>query len=112
MSKRKGMLIKRVLVNVNECTKTKTTYTGDPFFHKNKGKEAVILEDSAEETIIADWIEENMGYRNDTMIVSAHRIDEGLGVVGRSAVMNAANRIAPFVTKVQNRNQGNKHQVA
>ena len=34
LSKRKGMLIKRVLVNVNECKKTKTTYTGNPFFHK------------------------------------------------------------------------------
>ena len=54
LSTRKGMLIKRILVHVNECTKTKTTYTGDPFFHKKAGKEAIILEGSVEEKIIVN----------------------------------------------------------
>ena len=106
------MLIKRILVNVNECTKTKTTYTGDSFFHKKKGKEAVILEGNVEEIIIAEWLEANIGYRNTTIMVNVHMIDEGLGIVGRSVVMNAAKRMAPLVIEVQKRNQGNKNHVA
>ena len=94
LSKHKAKIIKRILVNLHECIKTKNTHTDDPFFHKEKGKEAVILEGSIEECTITDLLEDNMGYRNTTIMVNAHRIDKELGIVGRNAGMNAAKRMA------------------
>ena len=59
-------------------SKIKIPYTGDHFFIRKKGKEAMILEGSIEKCIIADWLEVNMGYHNKTIIVSAHMINKGL----------------------------------
>jgi len=54
--------------------------TGDPSFHKKTGKDAVILEGSVEETIIADWLEAYIGYRNTTIIKITHMLEKGLGI--------------------------------
>ena len=72
----------------------------------------MILEDSVEERIIVDWLEANMGYHNATIMVNAHRMDEGLEIIGRSAVINSTKRMLILITKVQKRNKGNKNYLA
>ena len=37
---------------------------------------------SPEEVIIADWMEANLGFRNTTIMINRHRMDEGRVHVG------------------------------
>ena len=41
-------------------------------------------------------------------MVNTHRVDEGMHTAGRSAVMNAAKRMGPIVTKIQKRIKGTR----
>ena len=65
------------------------------------GRPNMIEAGSPEEFIIADWMEANLGFRNTTIMVNQHRIDEGRVPVGRNTVMNAFNRMDPLVTPIK-----------
>ena len=56
--------------------------------------------------LIADWMENNMGYRKTTEFLNQHRTEEGRLPVGRSVVMNCFDRMNPKVTKVTKEVQG------
>ena len=51
-------------------------------------------------------MEDNMGFRNTTVMVNQHRRDEGRGPVGRNAVMNAFDRMNPILTHTEKMCQG------
>ena len=73
---------------------------------KNKGRPRIISPGSSDEGIIADWMEDNMGFRNTTVMVNQHRRDEGRGPVGKNAVMNAFDRMDPIPTHTEKMCQG------
>ena len=62
---------------------------------------------SGEESIIADWIEMNMGFRNTLVMVDTHWIEEGRQTAGRNSVINAFYRMAPRIDIVSKIPQGN-----
>ena len=66
----------------------------------------MILPGSIDEMMIADWMEDNMGFRKTTEFLNQHWTVEGSFPVGRSAVMNAFDRMIPKVTRVTKEVQG------
>ena len=55
-------------------------------------------------------MEQNLGFRNPTIMVNTHRAEEGKSVVCRSCVMNTFHQMGPVITKIKKRNQGNIYQ--
>ena len=62
--------------------------------------------------MIADYLEGGFGYGFTTLMVNTQCVDKGLRVVGRSAVMIAAKRTIPVVTKIKKQSQGNNNHTA
>ena len=71
-----------------------------------EGRPPIIEEGSIEEQLIADWMEDNMGFRNTTILINSYRLDEGKIPVSRSAVMNAFDRMDPKLNNIQKVCQG------
>jgi len=67
-----------------------------------------ILPNSVEKRVIAELIEQGLGFFWSTMMVNTYQLKEGLRTVGRSTVMFAFRRMKPIITRVQKRSQGNK----
>ena len=72
----------------------------------NRGRPSVIEEGSNDECLIADWMEDNMGFRRTTQFLNEHRTEEGRMPVDRSAVMAAFDRMEPKLDRVQKEVQG------
>ena len=85
-----------------ECVKNKIRYDGRDRRRTNKGRPAMIDTGSPEKGIIADWMEAGLGFRNTTIMVNRHRVDEVRVPVGRNAVMNAFDRMDTLINKIQN----------
>ena len=81
-------------------------YTGRPLLRGTVGAPSMITSGSEEEALIADYLEGGFGTRFTTLMVNTHRAEIGRTKVGCSAVMAAAKRMMPVVTKVQKRSQG------
>ena len=96
-----------VLTNVGRCIHKGIQYTGEYYFDGNCGQPSKIENRSADQAIIADYLEGGFGTRYTTLMVNTHRVDEGKDTIGRSSVMNAAKKMNPVVTKIAKRNQGN-----
>ena len=73
-------------------------FNGRDMRYKNKGSPTLILPGSSEGGIIADWMEDNTGFRNTTVMVNQHRRGEGRRPVWRNTVMNAFDRMDPILT--------------
>ena len=56
---------------------------------------------SVESEMIATCMEDGFGIKNTTMMVNAHRVENGDVHVGESAVYNGYTRMQPIVTKIQ-----------
>ena len=104
--------IRNTMNVINKCAENNITYDGKRIFHKQAGAPIILKSGSVEESMIADYLEGGFGYRFTTLMVNTQRVDEGLRVVGRSAVMNAAKRMIPVVTKIEKQSQGNKNHTA
>ena len=78
----------------------------------NKGRPPVIEEGSLEEHLIADWMEDNMGFRNTTILINNYRVEEGKIPVSRSAVMNAFDRMDPKINTIKKVCQGDTNNQA
>ena len=100
-------MVRRALESVLYCDHNKIKYNGHDKRRFNKGTPALILPGSTEEAIIADRVEMNLGFRNTTVMVNSHRVEEGRPPVGRNAVMNAFDRMAPQVSLITTIPQGN-----
>ena len=78
----------------------------------NKGRPSVIEQGSHEEQLIADWMEENMGFRTTTILINHYRVEEGKIPVSRSAVMNAFDRMDPKINTIMKVCQGDTNNEA
>ena len=76
-------------------------YNGLDKRRTNRGRPSVIEEGSNDECLIADWMEDNMGFRRTTQFLNEHRTEEGRMPVGRSAVMAAFDRMEPKLDRVE-----------
>ena len=72
----------------------------------NPGRPAVIEPGSVDEGLLADWMEDNHGFRQTTIFLNQHRTEEGRMPVRRNAVMNAVDRMNPRINLVQKQFQG------
>ena len=77
----------------------------------NTGRPVVIEQGSKDEGLLADWLEDNLGFRRATEFLNEHRVDEGRLPVGRSAMMNAFNRMSPKIDRIQKTVQGGYRKV-
>ena len=66
----------------------------------------VIEAGSKDECLLADWLEDNLGFRRVTELLNEYRVDEARLPVERSAVMNAFNRMSPKIDRIQKTVQG------
>ena len=62
--------VKHVLEQLN--TKGIEKFDGNDIRTLNTGRPQIILPGSSEEGIIADWMEDNMGFRNTMVMVNQH----------------------------------------
>ena len=78
----------------------KIKYEGRDKKQYNYGRSAFISPGSKEESIIADWMEANFGFRNTLVMVNTHRVEERLQPVRRNAIMTAFDLMNPHVDKI------------
>ena len=85
------MLNKRV-----RSKKENRKYTGRSYRFQD-GQPSVIDQGSIEESIIADWMEQGLGFRNTTHMVNEYK-NEGKVHVGYNAVWNSFIQMKPVMT--------------
>ena len=102
--------IRILLKEVRKCVSEGRIYKG--FTDRKWGKSSLLTSGSKEEHIIADWMEQGLGFRWTTMMVNHYRREVGLTIVGRNAVMYAFHRMKPTVTRIKKRSQGNVNHAA
>ena len=102
--------IRRVLEEAMRCLRVGECFDGriEP---KNKvGRKVEILPGSAEELLMANWMESHVGFRMTTLLVNEHRREEGKENVSVSAVMSAFYRLEPRVNVLQKVQSGGLNQ--
>jgi hypothetical protein len=99
--------IRNILKAATSCVENNMPYLGLTNRNNNQGRPPVIFPGSIEEGIIADWMEDGLGFTFTTRMVNQHRKEEGLFPIGRSAVMNHFDKMKPIITKIQKSCQGN-----
>jgi len=94
-------LILNVLQNVAACYKNGIEYTGEKDIEiENMRESRKIKAGSIEEEMIANWMEEGLGFRLTTMFLNEHLKEEGHEEIGVKSVYNAFNRLNPLITKI------------
>lgn len=61
---------------------------------------------STDEGLVADWMKDDMTFRQTTIFFNQHRTEEGRMPVGRSAVMACFDRMNPRIDRVEKSVQG------
>ena len=100
--------VKNILTNVHHCFNIRQPYLG----HSGQklggsGRQCIIKEGSVEEQIIANWMEQGLGFRQTTLMVNQHRREEGMRLVGRSAVQHHFDKMHPAINRISKTCQGN-----
>ena len=96
-----------ILREVSKCKNIEHIYDNRTYWNK-EGVPCLIKTESSGEIIIADWMEQGLGFRNTTLMVNKNRLDEGRGHVGMIAVRDAFLPMNPVITKINKRMQGSK----
>ena len=108
--KKKKRQVKRVLEECLRCSLSGDVFDGRP--RTRTGRPPLIDPWSEDEEIITDWIEQGLGFRYTTLMVNEHRTDLGRLHVSRSAVVYAFRWMAPVITNISKRMQGNTNNTA
>ena len=101
-------VIKRTLMEIMRCAIEGIAFDGSIANTKKTGRKIIILPCSAEELLIANWMENHCGFRMTTEMVNEHRRQEGKDKVSVYCVMSAFYRLQPKVNvlvKVQSGGQ-------
>ena len=77
-----------------------------PYIHNNSnvkqtGRIVFIKTGSAEEGIIADWMEDNMETRMTAEMANKHRENEGVDSVSQTVIVCNYNKMKPLITNVK-----------
>ena len=98
MPKKKWKSVKRVLLAVNKAKKYGLQYSGRTI--GDAGQPITIIRGSTEESIIANWMENELGFRNTTIVVDEYSTNVGKKHVGRNASMNSFMRMIHVINKI------------
>ena len=98
--------VRRILMQYCATKNKNQLFDGYDLRKWNTGRPVVIEQGSKDEALLADWLEDNLGFRRATEFLNEHRVDEGRLPIGRSAVMNAFNRMSPRIDRIQKTVQG------
>ena len=104
--KRKRRIVKRILNDILTQEYIKKPYDGRDMRRRNQVRSSVIEPGSVDEGLLVDWMEDNDGFRQTTIFLNQHRTKEGRMHVGRSAVMNALDRMNSKINLVTTQVQG------
>ena len=104
-------VIKRTLQEIMRCATEGIEFNGKIQYVNKLGAKIIISPGSAEELLIANWMENHCGFRMTTAMVNEHRRQQGDIDVSVFCVMSAFYRLTPKVNvlvKVQSggHNQG------
>jgi hypothetical protein len=94
-------MVRRILYKYNENKQNNCRYDGYDKRKNNTGKHVVIEPGSYAEALIADWLEDNMGFRQTTAFLNQHRVEEGRIPVSKSAIMSAFDRMRSKIDKIE-----------
>ena len=90
-------VIKRTLLEIMRCAVEGIIFDGRIESKNKTGRKIIILPGSAEELLIANWMENHCGFRMTTYMVNEHRRQEGKDRVSVYCVMAAFYRLKPKV---------------
>ena len=90
-------MVRRILENVSWYEKKGMKYDGKDSDFFNKKRSDLIQPGSFEEELIADWMEQNLSFRNTLIMVNSHRVQEEKIPVGRNTLMHAFDRMVPLI---------------
>ena len=97
LGKENSRTIRRTLQGVIEHSEKYEEYTGD----KNRGKPKLkIKKGSYEETLIANWMTSQLGFRMTTHFVNELRLQDNQGPVSKYTVMQTFYRMKPINDKI------------
>ena len=97
------------MAEVWECIQSGRRYAAETK-RKNCGRVASIGEGDEDEAIIADWMEQGLGFRHTLAMVNQHRIERGKTHIGISSLIFAFRRMNPLISKIRKRTQASVNQ--
>ena len=98
-------MILKVLNDVTDCLDRGIEYNGKrQQFDILRGTRKLKL-GSLDEQLIADWIEDGLGFRLTTMLLNSHSQQQGLTLVGQKSVYNAINQLSPRFSRIEKKPQ-------
>ena len=75
--------IRRILSQYDECRRNNKLYGGFDHRRTNKDRPQLVEEGSRDKAWVADWFEDNLGFRRTTEFPNQHRTEEGRLLVER-----------------------------
>ena len=103
----KNRKIRKVFLECEESLNKGIQFNANKTKELRTGRPPVIQRGSIEEGIIADWMEADMGARMTTKMVNEHRKSEGLELVSINVILRHMKKMAPKVTPIKKKSQGN-----
>ena len=99
--KKKRRVVRRILNEVTITRQLKIPYDGLDYRRNNQGRPIMIEAGNADEALITDWMEDNMGFRQTTIFLNQHRVKEERVPAGRSAVMSCFDMMIPKIDRIK-----------
>ena len=103
-------VILRTLEDIMRCAVEGIEFNGKIESKHSLGRKIIILPGSAEELLIANWMEAHCGFRQTTYMVNEHRRQQGDTRVSVYAVMSAFYRLQPKVDILQKIQSGGENE--
>ena len=105
ISKGSSRMILNVLNDVTACLEEGLEYDGSRKQIDVVRETRKLKAGSLDEQLIADWMEDGLGYRLTTMLLNSHRQQQGLPLVGLKSIYNAINRLSPRFSRIDKKPQ-------
>lgn len=98
--------IKKVLLELEDCVIQGVPYNPKKSVN-NVGRPTTIKQNSQEEHILADWMEQGLGLRMITAMINEHRKDENRPPLSPGVVARHSKTMKALITKIQKQPQSN-----
>ena len=84
LSKGSSWVISNVLNDVTKCLELGIEYTGDKEKDNIERNTRKLKPGSIDEQLVANWMEDGLGFRRTTMLLNVHRKEQGLLEIGKN----------------------------
>ena len=99
--KKKRRQVRRILMEVWQSILEQREYNHN--LHSNSGRTPMVAEGDPDEDIIANWMEQGLGFRHTLAMVNQSRVERGLIHIGISALIFAFRRMNPIIKNQEKR---------